>query len=240
MRKVVTGVIILTLFFVCLPFYETKQDELINEVSSETNVTKDEDKKKSFDVTFIKTYYTAKDNVIMYPNSKDIGRAVAFLGIDEPVAVYREENGNIYCEDDEGHLGWIQNNTKNLKDPINKKTTYKIDINVTDKIIIVFCNDTAIKRISCQLGSSQQINNYIPIGNFVISERQKCFDQYNIKFFSNYSIFSMPESKKGNIIKEENGKQGNGICVNSIGVSSDNLKWIYDYVTDNSLVCIHY
>lgn len=233
MKKVIVVTIILTLIFISLPFYEIKH-------SSQSSVSKDQDNNKNIDINFIKTYYTAKDNVIMYPNSQNKGMAVAFLGIDEAVVTYREENGDIYCEDDKGHTGWIKNNAKNLKDSISNKTAYKIDINVTDKILVVLYNDSAIKRITCQLGSTNETSNYIPIGNFKITDRQKFFDQYNIKFFSNYSIFSMPESQKGNIIKEKNGKRENDICINTIGISYDNLKWIYDYVTDNSLVCIHY
>jgi hypothetical protein len=215
---------------------------------SNENTYEDDITSFSSNTTFKKTYYIIGDRVNVYSDSSGSDKLLRYLKKDDIVVAYDEDNGYIYCEDNNGKFGWVRKNKDNLSGELHKETKYKIDVDLTKQVISIYKDDEKLKQIKCSTGIFGDANTETPVGNFDLQVKGTFFfspkynqgGKYYIKFFSNYLIHSIPTDKNGNIIEEEKDKLGVPVSHGCIRVPMQESKWIYDNIPIGSAVSIHY
>jgi len=263
MKKKVFLTFILTIFLIFAPAFLVRFDNTNTEISSNEDFVKkniseevvtenkgEEENVAAFssNTVYKKTFYINEDRVNVYKDSSGKGKIIKTLKKEEVVVAYKEKNGYIYCEDNNGNKGWIRKTDYNVRGKTDKKTAYNIDIDITNQKVIVCKNEEILKEIPCSTGIIGDQDTETPLGVFSVQDRGKGFfsDKYNqggkyyIKFFANYLIHSVPVDKKGNIIEEESIKLGSAVSHGCVRVSLEDAKWIYDTIPKGSTVFIHY
>ncbi|WML36453.1 L,D-transpeptidase [Clostridium sp. OS1-26] len=262
MKKTVIYSIILTCIFIFAPAFMVQLDENTQQTINNEDVSKDNNDKKvdikdttndisifSSKTCFKKTYYVNANKINVYEDSSGNDKIIFTLPKDDVVVAYKENNGYLYCEENnEGKKGWIKKNSENLKGAIYKKTEYTLDVNLTNQNINVIKKDKVLKRIQCSTGILGDQETETPLGIFNIqckgeyfySNKYKEGARYYIKFFSNYLIHSIPVDKKGNIIEDEKKKIGFPASHGCIRISIQDAEWIYNNIPEGSSVVIHY
>jgi len=263
MKKKVFLIFILTIFLLFAPAFLVRFDNTNTKISSNEEIVKQnkieeairDDKSEeenvaafSSNTVYKKTFYINEDKINVYKDSSSKSKILKTLKKEEVVVAYKEKNGYIYCEDNNGTKGWIRKTDYNITGKIDKKTTYNIDIDITNQKVKVCKNDAILREISCSTGIIGDQETETPLGVFSVQDRGKGFfsDKYNqggkyyIKFFANYLIHSVPVDKKGNIIEEESIKLGSPVSHGCVRVSLEDAKWMYNTIPKGSTVFIHY
>ncbi|MCM0649378.1 L,D-transpeptidase [Clostridium swellfunianum] len=218
------------------------------DTDSEKNKYQDDITTFYSNTSFKKTYYISGDRVNVYSDSSGSDKLLRYLRKNDVIVAYNERNGYIYCEDNNGRFGWVRKNKDNLSGEINKKTTYKVDVDLTKQLIFIYKDNKELREIKCSTGLIGNADTETPVGNFEIQNKGTFFfspkynqgGKYYIKFFSNYLIHSIPTDKNGNIIEEEKDKLGVPVSHGCIRVPVEESKWIYDNIPVGSAVSIHY
>jgi lipoprotein-anchoring transpeptidase ErfK/SrfK len=228
---------------------DIKQEDSEEEaVKEEKNVYDDDITSFSSNTSFKKTYYISANRVNVYSNSSGTDKLLRYLKKDDVIVAYNEQNGYIYCEDNNGNFGWVRKNTDNLSGELKKDSKYKIDVNLTEQSIAVYKDNKQLREFTCSTGAIGDPDTETPIGNFQVQNKGTFFfsPKYNqggkfyIKFFANYLIHSIPTDKNGNIIEEEKDKLGVPVSHGCIRVPIEESKWLYDNMPVGTTVSIHY
>ena len=263
MKKTLVLSLILTLIIVFLPAFIVDLDDKDNTINSndtqniqveqannneEENKYEDDITSFSSNTSFKKTYYISGDRVNVYADSSGSDKILRYLKKEDVIVAYNENNGYIYCEDNNGRFGWVRKNKDNLSGELNKNTKYKVEINLTKQLIAVYKDNVEVRQIQCSTGLIGDADTETPVGNFEIQNKGTFFfspkynqgGKYYIKFFSNYLIHSIPTDRSGNIIEEEKDKLGVPVSHGCVRVPIEESKWLYDNVPVGSTVSIHY
>ncbi|KHD34635.1 hypothetical protein NL50_16555 [Clostridium acetobutylicum] len=209
------------------------------------------------------TYYINKNNVQLVTNIDKGTADIYTLNKGEEVVATKEKNGYIYCEtnhvDNNGILinGWIKKNTDNLTGLKYINSDTLIDVNITSQSLNVYRNNVILNKepIKCSTGIKGDEYKETPIGIFTIKKKVQNLSNkregenamYGMEFFGDYFINSVSfnEIKKGGkIVYDENIREKNnlGKCDTNGGIrlSIADSQYIYNLVTDKSIVSIHY
>ena len=252
MKKKIILTFLFTVFLVFAPaflvkFDDTKVPSSQEQVKSNDNIEEDT-AAFSCSTVYKKTFYINTDRVNMYKDNSGKDQILLSLKKNAVVVAYKEKNGYIYCEDNNGIKGWIKKNDYNLIGKINKKTSYNVEIDITDQKVIVYKGDKILRKMACSTGIIGDQDTETPLGIFAVQDKGPSFfspkynqgAKYYIKFFANYLIHSVPTDQKGNIIEEESIKLGSAVSHGCVRVSMENAKWMYDIIPKGSTVFIHY
>lgn len=267
MKKKVILTFLFTVFLVLAPAFLVRFDttevpsnqELVNrneniEVpSNQGQVTKNENIEEdtavfSCSTVYKKTFYININKENVYKDSSGKDEILRSLKKGAAVVAYKEKNGYIYCEDNNGKKGWIKKKDYNIAGKIDKKTAYSVEIDITNQEVIAYKGDKILKKMACSTGIIGDQDTETPLGIFAIQDKGIFFfsakynqgAKYYIKFFANYLIHSIPTDKKGNIIEEESIKLGSAVSHGCVRVSMEDAKWMYETIPKGSTVFIHY
>ena len=259
MKKRILLIFVLTCFIIFVPAFvvkvdnrpEPKLDRTSSNVSSEdTNYSNFESDISVFssNTCYKKTYYINKDRVYVYDNCTCNKKSLFYLNKGDVVVAYKELDGYIYCEANNGMKGWIEKNDQNLCSSSDITSSYTIDVSINDQKLSVYKGNKKLIECLCSTGKIGNPDTETPLGVFKVQERNNFFynlkynegGKYYLKFFSNYLIHSIPVDKNGNIIKGENGKLGLPESHGCIRVSLEDAEWIYKNIPNGSKVYIHY
>jgi len=231
------------------------RDELNNQLKDSISIFSIKD-------CFKKTYYISHNGVKMYKRIGDENSLIRCLDNDDEIIAYEEKDGYIYCEDNFSNRGWIKKSSDDLRAIPFNNSNYIIDVNLTKQIVNIYNNGNPIrKNIICSTGKLGNPDTETPLGIFKIKKKlfypnglnidnkdgTKEIVKYPIQFFSNYLIHSVPiiEIQHNNKVEQkENGneklKLGKPVSHGCIRLSIEDSKWIYNNITQNSQVYIHY
>ncbi|MDP4146167.1 MAG: L,D-transpeptidase [Bacillota bacterium] len=257
--------IVLPAFFVFIPYerspksvpasaYLLDEDKLkeamIPKIKAEMqNELKDSIAVFSSNTSFKKTYYINENGAKMYSDSNDKSKIIKCLDRDNEVVAYNEKDGYIYCEDDDGNMGWIKKDSSLLTSIAVNDSRYMIDVNLTKQFINVYEGKSLIKaNIKCSTGIVGNNKTETPSGIFTIKRHEtknfysKKYNEnvmYPLKFFSSYLIHSVPVDNKGNTITSEHDKLGKPVSHGCIRVDKADAQFLYS-LPNGTIVYIHY
>lgn len=224
MKKRTIYVSLLVLLFIILPEFLIKIED--RPVPKKINVTCD----IYPSYTIKEAYYVGKNKLYMFKDSSGKDEVISILKKEDPLIMYEQNNDYVYCTDKNNNTGWISNNSDNLNILTNIKSDYKIDVGIKENIISIKEKENILKVIACNYKISKDKKNEIVLGKFKLLKKFIKDNNYYFKFFANYYIVSTNESKKHNIIVE-----GTNIII-----STEDGKWIYENIPEESVIDIHY
>lgn len=206
--------------------------------------------------TYVKTYYAAVDKLFVYSKPDINSKQVVYLMAYSPFIVLKTEDKYLFCQLNNGMVGWIYKDTNSFTTLDNlersvfavNSNSYLLDVSIKNQKLAVYKDGEILKEMICSTGKTTSLETETPLGVFKIQRRGISFfnekysrgGKYYLQFFANYLIHSVPVDKEGNIIMEEEEKLGELASDGCIRVSMENAKWLYDTIPMSTEVNIHF